>query len=132
MKNKEEIMAQTTDKPIDLSPEKSENERIKYGYSRPAWKKVKRCHEAMDERLLDTVSTYISKSVTVGSDLNTIPQIELYKQYDNNWRQFIKEVILRAYPKGDEAPTRNRLLNIFSNKVDELRKKSGDKKVITE
>ena len=118
--------------PTKLGSEPLDNDRLKLGYSRAAWKRVKKCHVAIDERNLETLTNYFSASVKLGGELDSREQIELLSKYDRDWRGFIKDYILNSYPNPGESKIRIRLLNTFQDSVGRLRNKSGVKKVETE
>ena len=106
---------------------KVENERLSLGYSRAAWRKVKRCHAQMDPKLASLLSKHLID--TLGSTPEEIAEDK--KEKDREWRAFIKEIILNAYPGGKDPVIRNRLLDLFNVKIEAIRKQPI-KKVIKE
>lgn len=118
--------------PSKTGPGTSENERLRLGYSRKNWKIIQRCHKAINERLLETMTNYFSASVKLGGELESLEQSDLLDKYTKYWKGFIKQYILNSYPGAGETKIRNRLLTMFQSRVLELRSKKSDKKVETE
>lgn len=105
-------------KEVNEQIEKSniENERLSLGYSRAAWKKVKRCHVVMNEKLSALLTNFFVDSAVF--EINSDSHNLTFERYEKQWKNFIKGVILNAYPGGDTSTVRNRLLDQFKEKVD--------------
>lgn len=106
------------------------NERLQLGYTREQWRKLNRCHVAMDSRLETDLVNYLTEKAMM--ELEKKPTEDelnmLYTRYSIKWRSFVKDVILNAYPmsrdKKTQSQVRLRLLNVFPDRVKGIEAKS--------
>lgn len=115
---------------LNPKEEKStKNERLKYGYSKANWGKVKRYHEMIDKWIKDIMPSFVNDMILAGgyNELNENNKAVIVS-YDLKFRNFIRANIIKGYPVSPgntAAKTRERLLTIFTKKVDKIFEKNS-------
>jgi len=97
-----------------LNQEIANNERIKMGYSRRDWHKLKDFYKQYAAKLESLMATFTEKHPT----LDDVEQVYLFEELNTKWYNFIKPLMNKLKPI-PQSKKRVEILNRFTKAVDD-------------
>lgn len=112
-----------------LNESHKDNERLKFGYKKKDWGKIKKHHDEITIFFKKTIPNFVTDTMALGMAWDSEEGKELFEKYNKVYKNFIRKDIINTYPgasgPGDAASKkREHLLNLFKAKVEDIFKKS--------
>ena len=106
---------------LALNDSLNQNDRLKYGYNKIAWKKIQKAHEKMNLYFRKNIPELVTQLLAVGEDWESEAGAIVFDAFNQTYKTWARKNIIPGYPEGkDPTATRERLLEMFTNKVREI------------